>query len=145
LNSLTIQQIDTPLRCPLLDISGSGNFCRVQLQWPQANHQQPFAGPQLALLEDRTGPVREHGKLLAQARRAVHTVEALQAIVAPFTRLDRIASTAWTLDAVGPAQLSQVISGFLVIYQVWYQVFHGVAPMELKQPHYTDTAWLKLL
>jgi len=45
----------------------------------------------------------------------VHTVEALQAIVAPFTRLDRIASTAWTLDAVGPAQLSQVISGFLVI------------------------------
>jgi hypothetical protein len=75
----------------------------------------------------------------------VHTVEALQSIVAPFTRLDRIASTAWTLDAVGPAQLSQVISGFLVIYQVWYQVFHGVAPMGLKQPHYTDTAWLKLL
>jgi hypothetical protein len=75
----------------------------------------------------------------------VHTVEALQSIVAPFTRLDRIASTAWTLDAVGPAQLSQVSSGFLVIYQVWYQVFHGVAPMGLKQPHYTDTAWLKLL
>src|SRR5215831_18082750 len=63
----------------------------------------------------------------------------------PLAHLDRIASTAWTLDAVGPAQLSQVISGFLVIYQVWYQVFHGVAPMELKQSHYTDTAWLKLL
>src|SRR6516164_9401757 len=76
---------------------------------------------------------------------AVLTVEALQTVGAPFARLDRIASTAWTLDAVGPAQLSQVISGFLVIYQVWYQVFHGVAPMELKQPHYTDTAWLKLL
>jgi hypothetical protein len=80
-----------------------------------------------------------------KAYSAVLTVEALQTVGAPFARLDRIASTAWTLDAVGPAQLSQVISGFLVIYQVWYQVFHGVAPMELKQPHYTDTAWLKLL
>jgi hypothetical protein len=75
----------------------------------------------------------------------VPTVATLQSIVAPFTRLDRIASTAWTLDAIGPAQLSQVISGFLVILQVWYQVFHGVAPMALTQPHYTDTAWLKLL
>src|SRR5215467_4739524 len=34
----TIQQIDTPLRGPLLDISGSGNFCSVQLQLPQAKH-----------------------------------------------------------------------------------------------------------
>ena len=97
-------------------------------------------------LETSTQSARIHtGVNEMMTRFAVHTVEALQAIVAPFTRLDRIASTAWTLDAVGPAQLSQVISGFLVIYQVWYQVFHGVAPMELKQPHYTDTAWLKLL
>src|SRR5207253_6969221 len=82
---------------------------------PQADHEQPFAGTQLALFEDRTGPVREHGKQLAQARSAGHTVEALQSIVTPFTRLDRSAATAWTPDALGPAQLSQVISSFLVI------------------------------
>src|SRR6266571_4401761 len=141
----TIQPIDTPLRCPLLDVSGGGNVCGVQLQVPQANHEQPFDGTQLTLLEDRTGPVREHGKLLAQAHSAVHTVEALQSVVAPFSRLHRIASTAWTLDAIGPAQLSQIISGFLVILQVRYQVFHRVAPMGCEQPHYTDTAWVKLL
>src|SRR6267142_2690643 len=81
------------------------------------------------LLPSSTSPVREHGKLLAQARGTVHTVEALQSVVAPFARLDRIASTAWTLDAIGPAQLSQVISGFLVILQIRYQVFHQVAPI----------------
>src|SRR5712692_750802 len=140
----TIQQIDTTLRCPLLDISSGGNFCGVQLPWPQADPQQPFEGPQLALLEDRSSPVREHGKLLAQARSAVHTIEALQSVVAPFARLDRIASTAWTLDAIGPAQLSQVISSFLVILQVRYQMFHRVAPARFEQPHYTDTAWVKL-
>jgi hypothetical protein len=113
-----IQQIDTPLRCPLLDISGGGNFSGVQLQLPQADHQQPFERPQLTLCEDRTGPVREHGKLLAQARSAGYTVEALQTVVAPFARLDCIASTAWTCDAIGPAQLSQVISSVLVIFQV---------------------------
>jgi hypothetical protein len=116
----TIQQITTTLRCPLLDVSGCGNFCGVQLQLPQTNHQQPFEGTQLALLKDRTGPIREHGKLLAQAPSAVHTVEALQSVVAPFSRFRRIASTAWTLDTVGPAQLSQIISGFLVILQVRY-------------------------
>src|SRR6266446_2955645 len=140
----TIQQMDTPRRCPLLNISSGGNCCGVQLPWPQANHQQPCEGPQLALREDRTGPVREHGKQLAQARSAGHTVEALQSVVAPFARLDRIAATAWTLDAIGPAQLSQVISGFQVILQVWYQVFHRVAPMGFEQPHYTATAWVKL-
>src|SRR2546422_6872617 len=66
-----IQQIDTPLRCPLLDVSGGGNFGGVQLQLPQADHHQPFEGTQLALLKDRTGPVREPGQLLAQARGAV--------------------------------------------------------------------------
>ncbi len=35
----TIEQIDTPLRCPFLDISGGGNLCSVQLQLPQAHHQ----------------------------------------------------------------------------------------------------------
>src|SRR5437867_132145 len=104
----TIQHIATPRRCPLLDVRGGGNVCGVQLQVPQANHEQPFDGTQLALLEDRTGPVREHGKLLAQAHSAVHTVEALQSVVAPFARLHRIASTAWTRDAIGPAQLSQI-------------------------------------
>ena len=48
----TIEQSDTPLRGPLLDISGGGNFCGVQLQLPQANDQQPVEGSQLALLED---------------------------------------------------------------------------------------------
>jgi hypothetical protein len=61
-------------------------------------------------------------------RRRVHTVEALQSVVAPFARLDRIASTARTRNAIGPAQLSQVIGSFLVILQVRYQVFHRVAP-----------------
>src|SRR4030095_11538085 len=140
-----IQQIDTPLRCPLLDVSSGGNFCGVQLQLPQAHHQQPFAGTQLALFEDRTGPVREHGKLLVQAYSAVHTVEALQSVVASFSRLHRITSTAWTRDAIGPAQLPQIISSFLVILQVRYQVFHRVAPRGFEQPHYTDIAWVKLL
>src|SRR4029434_4170650 len=103
----TIEQIDTPLRGPLLDISSGSNFSGVQLQLPQAHHQQPFKGPQLALLKDRTGPIREHGKLLAQAHSAGYTVEALQSVVAPFARLNRIAATAWTRDASGPAQLSQ--------------------------------------
>src|SRR5262249_11743037 len=124
-----IEQIDTPLRCPFLNISSCSNVGGVQLQRPQAHHQQPFEGPQLALLEDRTGPIREHGKLLAQTRGTVHTVEALQSVVAPFARLYRIATTAWTCDAIGPAQLSQVISSFLIILQVGYQVFHQVAPM----------------
>src|SRR5207248_3470186 len=83
-----------------------------------------FEGTQLALFEDRTGPVREHGKLLAQAHGAVPTVEALQSVVAPFARLHRIAATAWTLAAIGPAQLPQIISSFLVILQVRDQVFH---------------------
>jgi hypothetical protein len=30
----TIQQVDAPLRCPLLDISSGGNFGGVQLQLP---------------------------------------------------------------------------------------------------------------
>jgi hypothetical protein len=120
LEAAPIQQIDTPLRGPLLDVSSCSNVGGVQLQLPQAQPQQPFEGPQLTLLEDRTGPIREHGKLLAQARSAGHTVEALQSVVAPFTRLDRIVATAWTCDASGPAQLSQVIGSFLVILQVWY-------------------------
>ena len=111
----TIQQIATPLRCPFLDVSGCGNFGGVQLQLPQANYEQPFERTQLALFEDRTGPIREYGKLLAQAPSAGHTVEALQSVVAPFARLDRIASAAWTFDAIGPAELSQVISSLLVI------------------------------
>jgi hypothetical protein len=72
-------------------------------------------GRHLALLEDRTGPIRDHGNLLTQACGAGHTVEALQAVVAPFARLDRSAATAWTRDTIGPAQLSQVIGSFLVI------------------------------
>jgi hypothetical protein len=111
----TIEQIDTPLRCPCLDVSSCSNVCGVQLQLPQTNDQQPVEGMQLALLEDRPGPIRAHGKLLTQARGAGHTVEALQAVVAPFARLDRSAATAWTCDPIGPAHLSQVIGSFLVI------------------------------
>src|SRR6266849_10797155 len=81
----------------------------------------------------------------AAAMGAGHTVEALQSVVAPFARLDRIAATAWTRDAIGPAQLSQVIGSFLVILQVRDQVFHRVAPTGCEQPHYTDTVWGKLL
>src|SRR5262249_14263551 len=102
LKDATIQQVDTPLRRPLLDISGGGNFGGVQLQLPQAHHHQPFKGAQLALLEDRTGPVREHGKLLTHACSAGHTVEALQSVVAPFSWPPRIASAAWARDAIGP-------------------------------------------
>src|SRR5215831_10252714 len=141
----TIQQVDTPLRGPLLDISSSGNFGGVQLQLPQAHHQQPFGGTQLALLENRPGPVREQGKLLAQASSAGRTVEAPQSVVAPFARLDCLAATAWTHDTIGPAHLSQVIGSFLLILQVGYQMFHRVAPTGFEQPHYTDATRLKLL
>jgi hypothetical protein len=48
----TIEQIDTPLRRPLLDVSRCSNVCGVQLQLPQAHHQQPFAWTQLAFFED---------------------------------------------------------------------------------------------
>ena len=44
----------------------------------------------------------------------------------------------------GQLYFSQVIGSFLVILQVWYQVFHRVAPMGVEQPHYTDTVWVKL-
>src|SRR5215510_14879601 len=145
LKDATIQQVDTPLRRPLLDISGGGNFGGVQLQLPQAHHQQPFKGAQLALLEDRAGPVCEHGKQLAQAHSAMYTVEALQSVGAPFARLDRIPATAGTRDASGPTQLSQIISSFPVILQIRYQVFHRGAPIGFEQPYYTDTVWMKLL
>src|SRR5262249_11837603 len=105
----TIEHMDTPLRRPLLDASTCCNVVSVQLQLPKADHQQPFKGTQLALLEDRTGPVRAHGKLLAHACGVGHTGEALQSVVASFARLDRSAATAWTRDASGPAHLSQVI------------------------------------
>src|SRR3989442_5226492 len=95
----TIQYIATPLRCPLLDVSGGGNVGGVQLQLPPAHHQQPFEGAQLALFEDRTGPVREHGKLLVQALSSVYTVAALQPVVARCTRRHRIGATSWTPDA----------------------------------------------
>src|SRR5262249_47360849 len=60
----------------------------------------------------------------APAHSAGHTVEALQAVVAPFAWRDRSAATAWTRDTIGPAYLTQVIGSFLVILQVRYQVFH---------------------
>src|SRR5215510_7453944 len=140
----TIEYIDTPLRGPLLEVSSGGNVGGVQLQLPPAEHQQPCEGTQLALLKDRTGPVREHGKLLAQARGTVPTVAALQSVVALFARRYCLASTAWTRDAVGPAQLSPVIGSFLVILQVGYQMFHRVAPTGCEQPHYTDPIWAEL-
>src|SRR6266446_9292778 len=87
----------------------------------------------------------EHGKLLAQAHSAEQTIEALQSVVAPFSRLHRIASTARTLDTIGPTQVSQRISSFPAILQVRYQVFHRVAPLGFEQPHYTDTPRAKLL
>src|SRR5262245_36996330 len=105
--------------------------------WTGSIFEESKVRPHLALLEDRTGPIREHGKLLAPAHSAGHTVEALQAVIAPFTRLDRIAATARTLHTIGPAQLSQVIGSFLVILQVGYQMFHRVAPVGFEQPHYT--------
>jgi hypothetical protein len=37
-----------------------------------------------------------------------------------------------------------LISGFLVILQIRYQGFHQIAPTGFEQPHYTDTAWVKL-
>src|SRR5207237_369962 len=135
-----IEYMDTPLRGPLLDISGGSHCGSVPLQLPQAHHQPPCEGTPLAFLEDRTRPVRAQGKLLAQARGAGHTVAALQSVVTPFAWRDRIAATAWTRDASGPAHLSQVISSFLVILQVRDQVFHWVAPTECEQPHYTVTA-----
>ena len=48
----TIQQIETPLRGPHLDVRSCSNVCGVQLSLPQAHHQQPVEGTQLALFED---------------------------------------------------------------------------------------------
>src|SRR5712691_2574695 len=139
-----IQQRETLRRCPLLARSGRGHYGGVQLPWPHADPQQPCEGPPLPCLEDRPGPVRAHGTRLAPARRAGHPVEALESVVAPFARLARIAATAWTRDAIGPAPLSQVISGLQVLLQVWYEVLHRVAPTRCEQPHSPATAWVKL-
>ena len=139
----TSQQMDTPRRGPLLDISGSGHGCGVQLQWPHADPQPPCAGTPLAVRADCTSPVGAHRHLRAQARRAGPTVAALQTVVAPFTRLDRLAATAWTHGTSGPAHVAQVIGRFLVILSVRYQVFHRGAPRGVEQPHYTDTVWVK--
>jgi uncharacterized LabA/DUF88 family protein len=134
----TVQQIDASLCRPLLEVSRRRNFRGVQLQLPEAYHQQPFDRTQLALLEDRTGPIRKHGKVLAQTCGTTPTVETLQPVVAAFAWLDGMTSAAGTLDAIGPAQLSQVVSGFAVILQMRDQVFHRVAPMRFRQPHYTQ-------
>src|SRR5215468_284536 len=66
----TIEHIDTPLRGPLLDVSSCSNVRGVQLPLPQAHDQQPVEGRQLALLDERTGPIRAQGKLLTQVRGA---------------------------------------------------------------------------
>jgi len=138
----TIQQIDTTLCCPFLDISSGGNFCGVQLQLPQADHQQTSRG--LSCFSDELVQSVNMANCWPQARSAGHTVEALQPVVAPFARLDRIAATAGTHDAIGPAQLSQVISSFSGHLAGRYQMFHRVAPAGFEQPHYTNTAWVKL-
>jgi hypothetical protein len=139
-----IQPMDPTRRGPLLEVSRGGHGCGVQLPWPQAPHQPPCEGTHRALCADRTGPVRAQGTLLAQAHSAGHTVAALQSVVAPCARLHRIAATAWTLHASGPAPWSQIIRSVLVILQVWYEVLHRVAPMGCEQPHDTDTARVKL-
>jgi len=141
----TIQSMDTPLRGPLLDISGSGKVGGVQLQRPPAHHQHPCQGASLALLEDRPGPVREHGTLLAPAPSAGPTGEALQSVVAPCSRLHRIVAAAWARDAIGPTPWSQISSSFPAVLQVRYQVFHEIAPLRCEQPHDTDATRLKLL
>jgi hypothetical protein len=134
------QHSATTLRGPFLDVSGGGHVGGVPLQGPQAQHQSPCEGTPRALRAARTGPSRAHGTLRAQADSAVQTVEALQSVVAPVTRLHRIAATAWTRAASGPAHWSHIISGFLVLWQVRYQVLQRVAPRGCEQPHDTDTA-----
>ena len=135
---------DTPLRCLLLDVSSGSNVSGVPLPLPPAPHQRPCEGMPRALCEERTGPVRAHGTRRAHTHSAGPPVEALQALVAPYARLYRIASTAWTRDAIGPASLSQRIGSLLGILQGRSQVFHGGAPMGDAQPPETDTARVTL-
>jgi hypothetical protein len=136
----TIAHLDPPRRGPLLEIGGGGNVGGVQRQWPPAHDPSPVEGTPLALFADRPGPVRDHGPRLAHAYSAVPTVEALQSGVTPFVWRHRIAATAWTGNALGPAQLSQIISRVPVILPVGSPVFPVVAPLGGEQPPDTDTA-----
>ena len=118
----TVQQVDATLSCPLIDLGCFGNLSRIQFQLPQGDHQQPFCGPQFAVLEDRVRPVIESGKLLAQTHGAIEAVVTLQAVAATLALFDDAASTTRTYHSVGPTQLPQVISGFVIILQVRYSV-----------------------
>src|SRR5262249_61857279 len=82
--------------------------------------------------------IRERGKPASHAPSARRTGEPLQAVIAPFTRLDRIAATARTLHTIGPAHLSQVIGSFLVILQVGYQkILTSRSPLERERKQVT--------
>src|SRR5262249_53386114 len=113
----TSAYIAAPLRDPLWDSSGGSQCGGGQLPRPPAEPSPPCARTPGALLEDRTRPGRAQGQLRAPARGAGPTGEAPQSVVAPVAWLDRIAATAWTRDASGPAALSQGIGSLLSILQ----------------------------
>jgi hypothetical protein len=73
LGETTLEPRDPPRRRARLDISSGSHGRGVQLPRPQAQHQPPGKGPHLALLTERTRPVRAQGTRLAQAHRAGHT------------------------------------------------------------------------
>jgi hypothetical protein len=140
----TSEPIATPRRCPCLAVRRGSHGGGVALQVPPAQDQHPCAGTPLTRRDERTGPGRAHGTRLAQARGAGHPVKALPAVVAPCTRLERLAATAWTREARGPAPLSSGSGSFLVLVPVRYPVLQRVAPTGLEQPYDTDTVGMKL-
>src|SRR5215470_16900479 len=91
----TIEQIDTPLRCPLLVVSSGGNCGGVQLQLPQADHQQPFEGMQLALLKQKLRSRSDPLQCWQSHTRALEDETALELppgamLIKPFTLHDKI-------------------------------------------------------
>ena len=137
-----IQQVDTALRCALIDVGCFGNLGRIQLQLPQPNYQQPLCGFQFTALEDCIGPVIEGSKSLTQTRGAVQAVVTLQAFVATLPLLNVVASTAGTDNFIWPTQLPQVIGGLVIILQMRYQMFHLV---DLRIQFFSDNQIIQVL
>jgi hypothetical protein len=140
----TLQQRETPLRCPLLESRRRGQGGGVQQPWPPAHHPPPCEGPHRALLDDRPGPVRAPGNQLAHARRAGHTVQALQSVVAPFGHATASRPPRGHVTPSGQCHGRKESAAFRSSYRYGMRCFIGVLPWDVSNHLLPHTAWVKL-